>query len=153
MDEFKYILKTLTSYVIVIILCYLLFSCRSKKTTTERTQISDTLIKTTLEYKSLPIENTYTIDLICDTITGKVKPVNIKEKSGNNYASLLIENNQLKAKLKTGQSEKKIDTIYQTKYKDVYKDREVVKNKTPFWHWLLHALFLLFIVYRFKKLF
>lgn len=137
----------------LLILIALLFSCTAKKTTTERTQISDTLIRTSLEYKSKPISNNYVIDLVCDTVTGKVKPVNFSETSGNNYASLLIENNQLKAKLRTGESEKKIDTIYKTKFKDVYKDREVVRYKTPFVHWVIHFIFLLFIVWRLRKYF
>jgi hypothetical protein len=143
--------------LIALLFLLLLVSCKSKKTTTERTKISDTLIRTTLEYKSLPIENTYTIDLICDTITGKVKPVKFNETSGNNYANLIIENNQLRAKLKTGQSEKKVDTIYQVKEVDKEKTEDELRYRTPFWHWWAHALSILLIIFflrnSIKKLF
>ena len=137
----------------ILFLILLVLGCNAKKSTTERTITSDTLRTVRLDYKSKPIETNYTIDLICDTITGKVKPINVGNTSGNNYANLIIENNQLKAKLRTGESQYKIDTIYRTQFKDVYKDREVVRYKTPLWHWCLHLILLGVIIWRLKKYF
>jgi len=106
--------------LIALMFFLLLVGCKSKKSTTERTKISDTLIRTSLTYKSAPIETNYVIDLVCDTITGEITPVNFKDQSGENTANLIIENNQLKAKLKVAETENKTDTIY--KVKEVEKE-------------------------------
>jgi len=135
---FLIILGTLLSFA-------LLFSCKSKKTTLERMKTSDTLVKTSLTYKTEPIESNYTIDLECDTITGKVKDVNFSETSGGNKAGVKIENNKLTALLEVGETTSKTDTIYKTKFKDVYKDKEVIRYRTALWHWFLHIILIIIL--------
>lgn len=142
---FLMILGTLLSFA-------LLFSCKSKKTTLERTKTSDTLVKTSLTYKTEPIESNYTIQLECDTITGKVKDVNFSETSGGNKAGVKIENNKLTALLEVGETTSKTDTIYKTKFKDVYKDKEVIRYRIPLWIWLviiIEALIILLLAKRY----
>lgn len=133
--------------LIALMFFLLLVGCKSKKSITERTKISDTLIRTSLTYKSAPIETNYVIDLVCDTITGEVKPVNFKETSGDNLASLIIENNQLKAKLKVAETENKTDTIYQVKEVEKEKTEDTLRYRTPLWHWWAHALSILLIIF------
>lgn len=140
MEEIKYIWLSFWRYLLILFIAWLVFGCKAKEKTTERIKISDTLIRTSLTYKTAPIKSEYTINLECDTITGKVKPVNFKETSGDNSAKLKIENNQLKALLEIAEIESKTDTIYKTQFKHVYKDREVVRYKTPFWHWWAHLV-------------
>lgn len=133
-------------------LCFLLlFSCKSKKSVTERTKITDTIEKTSLRYVSKPIQTDYILELYCDTVTGKVKPVNFEERSGENLTRLKIENNKLTAQLETAQSETKVDTIYKTKTIDVFKDKEVVQYKTALWHWMLHLVLLVCVFLLLKR--
>lgn len=139
--------------ILIALLCLLtLFSCNAKKNTIERTFVSDTLKTASITYKTEPIQTNYTIDLVCDTLTGKIKNVNFKDYSGKNSANLIIENNQLKAQLKVSKTESTIDTIYQTKIREVYKDKNVVKYKTPLWMWLviIFEALIIFLLFRFK---
>jgi hypothetical protein len=137
---------------LLISLCLLvLFSCKAKKEVTKTTNKSDTLIIRSFDYISKPIDTKYTIDLECDSL-GNVRNVNQNQTSGDNSASLVIENNQLKARLQTAQSQITVDTIYKTKYKTKkIKDLEI-RYRTPLWHWFAHALSLIivFILIRFK---
>jgi len=130
-----------------------LTSCRSKKVSTQRTQISDTLIKVEFESKTKPIDINYKFDLVCDTISGEVRPVSFQEQSGDNLADLRIENNQLLARLKIAETTNKVDSTYQKEKKEVIKEVEVVKFRTPFWHWIVHGLFLIAILYKLRKIF
>jgi len=126
-----------TKYTIIVLLSifFVLLGCKSKETTLERTKTSDTLITKSFKYVSQPIQTTITIDEICDSL-GNVKKFTQIETSGTNQAKLHSENNKLTIDLLTGMSKIKTDTIYKTKYVDVYKDKEIVKYKTPLWMWL-----------------
>ena len=120
----------------MLLFCFLaLLGCKSKKTTVERTQTSDTLITKSLEYISQPIKTTIKIDEICDSL-GTVRNFRQVETSGGNQAKVYTKDNTLSIDLLTGMSKTKTDTIYKTEFKDVYKDREVIKYKTPFWMWV-----------------
>jgi len=137
---------------LLISLCLLaLFSCKAKKEVTKTTNKSDTLITRSFDYVSKPIDTNYTIELECDSL-GNVRNVNQKQTSGDNSASLVIENNQLKARLQTAQSQIKVDTIYRTKFKTKTVTDLEVRYKTPLWHWFAHALsiIIIFILIRFK---
>lgn len=138
--------------LIALMSLFLLFGCNAKKSTVKHTRINDTLIRTSLTYKSKPIETNYTIDLVCDTITGKVKPINFKETSGDNSASLLIENNKLKAQLKVAETNNKTDTIYLSKEKENFESKNIVRYKTPLWMWVVIILegIIIFLLFRFK---
>jgi len=132
--------------ILMLLFCFLaLLGCKSKKTTVERTQTSDTLITKSFEYVSQPIETTIRIDEVCDSLGG-VKDFFTTETSGNNQAKVYTKDNTLSIDLLTGMSKTKTDTIYKTKFKDVYKDREVIKYRTPFWHYLAHIIFLILLL-------
>ena len=119
-------------YILIVLL---LFSCKAKETTIERTKQSDTLITKSFNYKTKPITTNYDIELECDSL-GNIRQVDFKETSGQNKASISIKENKLLASLKTGVSETKVDTIYKTEFKDVYRDKEIIRYKTPLWMWL-----------------
>ena len=144
-------IRPILAFILVVILTILLFACKAKETTTERTYVSDTLKTVSLNYKSKPIDSNYTIDLICDTITGEVKPIYIKESSGDNLAELQIINNQLRAKLKTAESNTKIDSTYQSKDKEVNESKKTIIYRTPIWHWLAHviAILIIFLIWKY----
>jgi hypothetical protein len=133
------------------LLCLLLLGCKSKETTLERTKTSDTLITKSFKYVSQPIQTTITIDEICDSL-GNVRKFTQVETSGTNKAKVTTKDNQLFIDLLTAKSETKTDTIYKTEYVDVYKDKEIVKYKTPLWMWLtiicLSLLILLLLRFR-----
>jgi len=130
-------------YYILIVL--LLFSCKAKETTIERTKQSDTLITKSFNYKSKPITTNYDIELECDSL-GNIRQVDFNETSGQNKASISIKENKLLASLKTGLSETKVDTIYKTEFKDVYRDKEIIRYKTHPYHWIAHLLAILIII-------
>ena len=136
--------------LIASILFLLLFSCKAKEKSIERTYVSDTLKTVQFETKTKPIDINYKFDLTCDSL-GNVKPINFNQSSGDNLANLKIKNNQLLAQLKVAETNNKIDTIYKTRFKNVYKDKEVIRYKVSAWHWLGHliALVIIYLVWRF----
>lgn len=135
------------------ILSLLLLGCKSKETIVERTKTSDTLINKSFDYVSQPIKTTITIDDICDSL-GNVRKFNQIETSGENKANIYTKDNKLNIDLLTGLSRFKTDTIYKTKYKDVYKDRRVTRYKTNPWHWVVHlaSIIIVFIIVKFSSL-
>ena len=135
-------------FILAVIYFFIMSSilgCRSKKKTVERTIIQDTLKTVRLESKTKPIDVNYKFDLVCDSL-GNVRPVSFQEASGDNTAKLKIINNQLLAQLKVAESKSKIDTIYKTKYKNHYIDRELVKYRTPFWVWTVFIILVLLLI-------
>jgi|AntDeeMinimDraft_6_1070357.scaffolds.fasta_scaffold09495_4 hypothetical protein len=133
------------------LLIILLFGCKAKETTVERTRTSDTLITKSFDYVSQPIETNYSFSIECDSL-GNVKEIKTFESSGANSTSVNLQNNQLDLRLLTGLSRVKTDTIYKTKYKDVLKTSDVVRYKTPIWMWITIILQTLVIIllFRFK---
>lgn len=138
-------------YAITIVM--LLLGCKSKEKTVERTKQTDTLITKSMDYVSNPIQTTITIDEICDTL-GNVRKFRQVESSGTNKANIYTKDNKLNIDLLTGLSRFKTDTIYETKYKDVYRDREIIRYKTPFWMWItiiglsLTVILLVYILFK-----
>jgi len=140
--NFEKIFK-LIAVIITVLLGFFLFmlldSCKSKKVSTERTQISDTLKTKSFEYVSRPITTDYQLGLECDSL-GNVREVSKKETSGENVFNLQIKNNQLQVKQQTGESRIKTDTIYKTKFKEKIVSDEIVKYRAPVWHYYVHVL-------------
>ena len=155
--DFEKIFKTIAVIITVlvgIILFLLLDSCKSKKVSTERTELSDTLQTTSIEYVSRPITTNYQLGLECDSL-GNVREVSKKETSGENVFDLQIKNNQLQVKQQTGESRVKTDTIYKTKFKEKIVSNEVVKYRSPVWHYYVHILsglvILILFYFQFKR--
>ena len=140
--NFEKIFKII-AVIITVLLGFFLFmlldSCKSKKVSTERTQISDTLKTKSFEYVSRPITTDYQLGLECDSL-GNVREVSKKETSGDNVFDLQIKNNQLQVKQKTGESRIKTDTIYKTKFKEKIVSDKIVKYRAPVWHYYVHVL-------------
>ena len=140
--NFEKIFK-LIAVIITVLLGFFLFmlldSCKSKKVSTERTQISDTLKTKSFEYVSRPITTNYELGLECDSL-GNVRDISKKETSGDNVFDLQIKNNQLQVKQQTGESRIKTDTIYKTKFKEKIVSDEIVKYRAPVWHYYVHVL-------------
>jgi len=140
--NFEKIFK-LIAVIITVLLGFFLFmlldSCKSKKVSTERTKLSDTIRTNSVEYVSRPITTNYQLGLECDSL-GNVREVSKKETSGENVFNLQIKNNQLQVKQQTGESRVKTDTIYKTKFKKKIVSDEVVKYRSPLWHYYVHFL-------------
>jgi len=140
--NFENIFK-LIAVIITVLLGFFLFmlldSCKSKKVSTERTKLSDTIRTNSVEYVSRPITTNYQLGLECDSL-GNVREVSKKETSGENVFNLQIKNNQLQVKQQTGESRVKTDTIYKTKFKKKIVSDEVVKYRSPLWHYYVHFL-------------
>jgi lipopolysaccharide export LptBFGC system permease protein LptF len=140
--NFEKIFK-LIAVIITVLLGFFLFmlldSCKSKKVSTEHTKLSDTIRTNSVEYVSRPITTNYQLGLECDSL-GNVREVSKKETSGENVFDLQIKNNQLQVKQQTGESRVKTDTIYKTKFKKKIVSDEVVKYRSPLWHYYVHFL-------------
>ena len=132
-----------------LLIFFLLIGCKTKETTVERTQTSDTLISKSFEYVSKPIETKYTFSIECDSL-GNVKEIQTFESSGLNSASVQLKNNQLDLRLLTGISQSKTDTIYRTQFKDKFKTVDLVRYKTPLWMWLTIISLILLIILMLK---
>ena len=137
--------QALLTLFIVLLITFLLFGCKAKETTVERTRTSDTLITKSFDYVSQPIETNYTFSIECDSL-GNVKEIKTFESSGLNSASVKLKNNQLDLRLLTGVSERKTDTIYMTKSVDKFKTVDLVRYKTPLWMWLTIISLVLVII-------
>lgn len=140
-------------YLVAFFCFFALLGCKSKEKTVERTKQSDTLITKSLDYVSQPIQTTITIDEICDTL-GTLRNFRQIETSGSNKAKVYTKDNTLNIDLLTGLSRFKTDTIYKTEFKDVYRDREIIRYKTPFWMWItiiglsLTVILLVYILFK-----
>ncbi len=155
--NFEKIFKIVAIIIVVLtglLIFSLLSSCKSKKVSTERTELSDTLQTKSIEYVSRPITTNYQLGLECDSL-GNVREVSKKETSGENVFDLKIKNNQLQVKQKTGESRIKTDTIYKTKFKEKIVSDEVVKYRSPIWHYYVHVLsgivILVLFYFQFKR--
>ena len=137
--------QALLTLFIVLLITFLLFGCKAKETTVERTRTSDTLITKSFDYVSQPIETNYSFSIECDSL-GNVKEIKTFESSGLNSASVKLKNNQLDLRLITGMSQSKTDTIYRTQFKDKFKTVDLVRYKTPLWMWLTIISLVLVII-------
>jgi hypothetical protein len=126
--------------------------CTAKKTSTSERTEKETFIQKSYDYVSQPIQTTLFIDDICrDTIARNV----FKEVSGSNSASISKdEKGRLRMDLITGLSRVKTDTIYVDRFVEIDNSVEVVRYKTPLWHWFAHivAILLIFILLKLKWL-
>lgn len=133
-----------------ILILFFLFGCTAKKTSTSERTERDTFIQRSYDYVSQPIQTTLFMDDICrDTIARNV----FKEVSGSNSASISKDDKgRLRMDLITGLSRVQRDTIYVDRFIEDKKSVEVVRYKTPLWHWFAHivAILLIFILLRFK---
>ena len=140
--NFNKLIKIIATIIVILtslLIFSLLSSCKSKKVSKERTELSDTLQTKSFEYVSRPITTNYELGLECDSL-GNVRDISKKETSGDNVFDLQIKNNQLQVKQKTGESRIKTDTIYKTKFKEKIVSDEVVKYRSPIWHYYVHVL-------------
>ena len=129
---------------IIIILLFFLVSCRSKQTYTKQSRIVDTLVKVEFQSISKPINSIVDFRLKCDSL-GNIPDINYKTKSGKNKANISIKNNRLNVGVETAESKVKIDTIYKTKFIEKKQEKEDIRYRTPFWHWIAHILAVIII--------
>jgi len=131
----------------------LLYSCGGKKVVTEYKEIikKDTIytIKTIKEVERFT--DTLTIKQPCDSL-GNLKPFKqlIKTKQGN--ISLIGINNVITAEIDLKGYKDTLEKTYKTKYENFTENynKETVKYKVPFYHWLIHLFCVLVIFLLFK---
>ena len=131
------------------IILILSFGCRSKKTITEYKDrvVKDTIYTTKTIKEVERYTDTLTIENPCDSITGNLKPFKqlLKVKQGN----ILLEgkNNVISAEIDLKGYKNTLERTYQAKYDKLLKEtnKEVIKYRTPWHHWLIHILCVLVI--------
>lgn len=133
------LIKLLLTYLVIVFF----FGCASKKTTTKETYVKQTdSVNKTLQLKT---ENKLVITSLCDSVTGKAKEYSSSSNNGLNSVKTSIKDNTLTIETKSD------SIVYKDRFKDkiVYMDNniETVKYKTPFWHWILHIVLVLLILF------
>ena len=131
----------------------LLYSCGGKKVVTEYKEIikKDTIytIKTIKEVERFT--DTLTIKEPCDSL-GNLKPFKqlIKTKQGN--ISIIGINNVITAEIDLKGYKDVLDQTYKTKYENFTENynKETIKYKLPFYHWLIHLFCVLVIFFLLK---
>ena len=92
--------------------------------------------------------DTLTVKSLCDSVTGKLKP--FKRSIIIPQGNITIEgiNNEIKHSLDL----KGYENTIEKKYKNIYEKNlsEIVKLKTPFYHWIIHFLCVLIIFLLFR---
>ena len=132
-----------------IFLLLFFISCNAKKVVTE---FKDRIIKDTI-YKTKTIKeverftDTLTIKQPCDSL-GNLKPFKqlIKVKQGN--ISLTGLNNVISAEIDLKGYREQLEETYKTKYEKFTENynKETIKYKVPFYHWLIHIISFLVII-------
>jgi len=137
----------------IFLLLFFFISCNAKKVVTEYKEIikKDTIytIKTIKEVEAF--RDTLTIKQPCDSL-GNLKPFNqlIKTKQGN--ISLIGINNVITAEIDLKGYKDVLDQTYKTKYENFTENynKETIKYKLPFYHWLIHLFCVLVIFFLLK---
>jgi len=137
----------------IFLLLFFFISCNAKKVVTEYKEIikKDTIytIKTIKEVERFT--DTLTIKQPCDSL-GNLKPFKqlIKTKQGN--ISLIGINNVITAEIDLKGYKDTLEKTYKTKYENFTENynKETVKYKVPFYHWLIHLFCVLVIFLLFK---
>ena len=136
--------------IILLVLIGIFYNCRSKKVVTEFKEVvkRDSIYIIKDRYITKSINDTIVIDKACDSL-GNLKSFD-----------RVIKTNNLKISLKsvkgTIQATVNIDSIvnsriqefkqkYQTKTE--VKEVEIIRYRTPFYHWIIHVLCVLVILF------
>ena len=132
-----------------IFLLLFFISCNAKKVVTEfkdRIQ-KDTIYKTKTIKEVERFTDTLTIKQPCDSL-GNLKPFKqlIKVKQGN--ISLTGLNNVISAEIDLKGYKEQLEETYKTKYEKFTENynKETIKYKVPFYHWLIHIISFLVII-------
>ena len=134
--------------LVIIIIGLFAYSCASKKVVTEFKEVVklDSIYITKDRFITKQVNDTITIEQPCDSLGGlkdfervivsdKVK-VSLKSVKGNIQATVDIDS-IVNEKIKEYKSNFKANTQI--------KEVEVIKYKTPFYHWLIHIICALLI--------
>lgn len=134
--------------LVIIIIGLFAYSCVSKKVVTEFKEVVklDSIYITKDRFITKQVNDTITIEQPCDSLGGlkdfervivsdKVK-VSLKSVKGNIQATVDIDS-IVNEKIKEYKSNFKANTQI--------KEVELIKYKTPFYHWLIHIIFALLI--------
>ena len=137
----------------IFLLLFFFISCNAKKVVTEFKDriIKDTIIQTKTIKEVERFTDTLTIKQPCDSL-GNLKPFKqlIKVKQGN--ISLIGINNVITAEIDLKGYKDTLEKTYKTKYENFTENynKETVKYKVPFYHWLIHLFCVLVIFLLFK---
>jgi len=139
----------LTNKSYIFLLLFFFTSCISKKLVTdiqERVKV-DTVYKTKTIKEIQRFTDTLTIENPCDTITGNLKPFKQLISTKQGKVSIQGKNNVITAEIDLNGYKDVLEETYKTKYDSFIKNynKEVVKYKTPFTHWLIHIICVLVI--------
>jgi hypothetical protein len=128
----------------IFLLLFFFTSCTAKKVVTEykETIKTDTIYKTKTIKEVQRFTDTLTIENPCDSLTGKLKPFKqlIKTKQGN--ISLTGLNNVITQEIDLKGYKDQLEQTYKSKYEKFTKNynKETVRYKVPFYHWLIHLI-------------
>jgi len=137
----------------IFLLLFFFISCNAKKVVTEFKDriIKDTIIQTKTIKEVERFTDTLTIKQPCDSL-GNLKPFKqlIKVKQGN--ISLIGISNVITAEIDLKGYKDVLEKTYKTKYENFTNtyNKETVKYKVPFYHWLIHLFCVLVIFLLFK---
>ena len=137
----------------IFLLLFFFISCNAKKVVTEYKDriIKDTIIQTKTIKEVERFTDTLTIKQPCDSL-GNLKPFKqlIKVKQGN--ISLIGISNVITAEIDLKGYKDVLEKTYKTKYENFTNtyNKETVKYKVPFYHWLIHLFCVLVIFLLFK---
>ncbi len=127
-----------------LILLLLIVGCKTKQSTTEITEkikTDSTNIELTLNTKS-----TFEVKTLCDSITGLPKDFTQITENGTARATTTVKDNQLTTTVETDSTEQKTRIVKE--YINIYKDKEVLKEKYPLWGILTIIILLLLFLFK-----
>ena len=135
--------------VIIIMILFSLFSCRTKSTTTTVTK-TDTILKTKVIKITNPQLNERVIESVCDSL-GNLIPISYVNSSNKVKTSLKSDKNTLKLEVN-------IDSLRQEWIKE-YKSKENIKEverivevkHIPKWAWYVLIYAILLTAWTFRK--
>jgi hypothetical protein len=127
----------------IFLLLFFFISCNAKKVVTEYKDriVKDTIIQTKTIKEVERFTDTLRIESPCDSL-GNLRPFKqlIKTKQGN--ISLTGINNVITQEIDLKGYKDQLEQTYKTKYENFTKNynKETVKYKISFYHWLIHII-------------
>lgn len=136
---------------LILILCLVIFGCKTQEKTEVFVSKTDTLIQIVEKEISIPVVSETVINEPCDS-NGILKAFQSKIETSKGTVLVYSDSNKIHAQIVSKADTCKNEYIYITNDVFVYKDKFVRVIITPWYDWLIRILFGLLLIYNVLKL-
>ncbi|MGB0867974.1 MAG: hypothetical protein ACPGSD_00130 [Flavobacteriales bacterium] len=136
---------------LILILCLVVFGCKTQEKTEVFVSKTDTLIQIVEKEISIPVVSETIISEPCDS-NGILKAFKSKIETTKGTVLVYSDSNKIHAQIESKTDTCENEFIYKTNEVIVYKDKFVRVVVTPWYDWLIRVLFVLLLALYIKKI-